>query len=430
MEIGQFLHLDPENLAIRVKSLGKRYKIYNRPIDLFLEVLTGTTRHRERWGLRDIDFVVGRGEVVGVVGPNGAGKSTLLKILAGTLEKTVGEVEIIGNISAILELGTGFSPEYTGRENILMGGMCLGMSRAEMIEKTDWIIDFSELAEVIDMPFGSYSSGMQARLTFATAVSVEPDIFIVDEALAAGDAYFVNKCLSRMKEICMSGATVFFVSHSTEIVRRLCSRAIYINDGRLISIGPAIDVCALYESHVLADASQKHLTISGNSGPKTQAADVDVSEVILLDAKREPSGAFYQHEPMMIEIVVETPQTIDNPAIWLKFMRSDGVLASTWFSHEPVLHNIGKVKAGRSVIRVTIDDLMLGDGTFFLSVALFPEKEGQETAFYLDPIVLWERCAAFDVKRRGRPLATVFDQPVSSVVQEFSATIESNEAKL
>ena len=404
-----------QDIAIRVIGLGKTYRRYPRTMDMLLEALDGRPRHSPAHVLADITFDVRKGEVVGVIGPNGAGKSTLLKILAGTLDRSAGEVNINGRVSAILELGTGFHPDYSGRENIVLGGMCLGMGRDEVMSKMDSIIEFSEMGAVIDQPFRTYSSGMQARLTFSTAISVTPDIFIVDEALAAGDAYFVNKCLARMKEICMSGSTVFFVSHSTDIVRRLCSRALYIKGGRLIGNGSAIDICGLYEAEVLADASRRHLSVESGRGQKSRAGPTDILEVEVRDVHEMPCRAFHQHDALVIDIQVETDRQIDNPAIWLKFMRNDGVLATSWLSHEPTFHEIGCVVPGTTTIRVFIEDLLLGDGTFMLSVGLFPRKEREETAFYTDPLVLWERCAYIDVRRRGRPLSTIFDQPVSRV---------------
>ena len=252
--------------AIAVEGLSKTYKVYQRPSDLLREIFTGRERHDVYHALSDIDFEVARGECVGVIGPNGAGKSTLLKIIAGTLSPSAGQVEVNGRVSAILELGTGFHPEYSGRDNVFLGGMCLGMSRQEMEKKFDWIVEFSELGAVIDKPFKTYSSGMQARLTFATAISVEPEILIIDEALAAGDSYFVVKCGRRIREICESGATVLFVSHSTHQVATLCSRAIWIEGGRVRDIGDAIDICRRYDYAV-------HERLSSGAGKMIELAD-------------------------------------------------------------------------------------------------------------------------------------------------------------
>lgn len=236
--------------AIRVDGVSKAYRTYSNPLGLLKEAVCGKPRRKEQCVLRDISFEVPRGSIVGIIGPNGAGKSTLLKIVAGLLCPTTGTAETRGRISAILELGTGFHPDFTGRQNIITGGMCLGMTRSEVEERQRSIIDFSELHSVIDRPFKTYSSGMQARLTFATAVSIDPEIFIVDEALATGDAYFVSKCIKRIHEICSSGATVLFVSHSTHQVAQLCNTAIWLQDGRIRGIGPARDITRQYDYEV------------------------------------------------------------------------------------------------------------------------------------------------------------------------------------
>ena len=246
-------------VAVAVQNVSKLYKVYSRPKDLIIEAVTGKVRHHEHWALRDVSFTVAPGEVVGIIGPNGAGKSTLLKIITGTLIPTSGKVLVNGRVSAILELGTGFHPEYSGRQNVITGGMCLGMTREQIDAKLPWILEFSELDHVIDLPFKTYSSGMQARLTFATAISVEPEVLIIDEALAAGDAYFVNKCMRRVQEICKGGATVLFVSHSTHEVARLSKRAVWIDDGHMREIGPALDVCRHYDY-------ETHVKISGDVG--------------------------------------------------------------------------------------------------------------------------------------------------------------------
>lgn len=259
---------DSEEFAVQIKTLNKTYKIYNRPLDLLYEVLFKKQKHVSYEALNDINLNVRHGEVIGILGRNGAGKSTLLKILSGTLEKTSGSLEINGKVTAILELGTGFHADYTGRENIYMGGMCLGMTRKEIDLKIADIIAFSGLGEHIDCVFRTYSTGMQARLTFSTAAAVEPDILIVDEALSVGDASFQLKCFNRINELKESDTTIIIVSHDMSTITTFCDRALIIEDGKVYKLGTPDLVTKEY-----------HKLLFGNSNEQKQSNSTDDSTV-------------------------------------------------------------------------------------------------------------------------------------------------------
>ena len=222
------------DLAIEIRHLVKIYKMYNKPTDRILEAfhLGNKERYKEFRALNDVSFEVKKGETVGIIGTNGAGKSTLLKIITGVLSSTLGEVTIKGKVSALLELGAGFNDEYTGIENIYLNGRMMGYTRKEMDERIGKIIEFADIGDFINHPVKTYSSGMFARLAFAVAINVEPDILIVDEALSVGDVFFQNKCFKKFDELRKRGVTILFVSHDIGSVRQMCSRVLWLEKRR------------------------------------------------------------------------------------------------------------------------------------------------------------------------------------------------------
>jgi lipopolysaccharide transport system ATP-binding protein len=252
--------------VIRVQNLGKKYRLRHQevatPYRTLRDVLAGglrtianrirghhrslTTSYEEFWALKDLEFEVRQGEVLGIIGRNGAGKSTLLKVLSRITEPTVGRVTLNGRIASLLEVGTGFHPELTGRENIFLNGSILGMRKAEVTRKFDDIVEFAGVEKFLDTPVKRYSSGMYVRLAFAVAAHLEPEVLIIDEVLAVGDAQFQKKCLGKMGEVAKSGRTVLFVSHNMQAVTRLCMRAILLDGGRLVSEGPVDRVVQAY----------------------------------------------------------------------------------------------------------------------------------------------------------------------------------------
>lgn len=258
--------MSSRQVRIRVDGLAKRYEMYSQPSDRLKQMIlprlhraarrTPRAYFKEFWALRGVSFDVFHGETVGIVGRNGSGKSTLLQMICGTIRPTLGNLAIDGRISALLELGAGFNPEFTGRENVLLSGLVYGISEAEIRAKYDEIIDFSGIGKFIDQPVKTYSSGMYVRLAFAVAINVSPDILVVDEALAVGDEAFQRKCLARIDAIRDAGATVLFVSHSAGTVVELCDRAILLDQGEMLMEGTPKDVVTTYQKLLYAPADR------------------------------------------------------------------------------------------------------------------------------------------------------------------------------
>ncbi|MGM1050161.1 MAG: ABC transporter ATP-binding protein [Bacillota bacterium] len=243
------------DLSIKVSNVSKLYKLYNKPIERLKETLhPGRKKYcHEFYALNNISFEVKKGETVGIIGKNGSGKSTLLKMITGVLTPSSGIIHVDGKISALLELGAGFNPEFTGLENIYLNGTIMGFSKEDMDSKLESILTFAEIGDYINQPVKMYSSGMFARLAFAVAINVEPEILIVDEALAVGDVRFQAKCFNKFKELKESGVTILFVSHDVYSVRNFCDRVIWINEGQLQQVGATIEVTASYVEYMNRD---------------------------------------------------------------------------------------------------------------------------------------------------------------------------------
>ncbi len=237
-------------IVLKVENIGKRYEIYEAPHHRLLQTLLRGRKqfYKEFWALKDVSFEVKKGETVGIIGRNGCGKSTLLQIIAGTLAPTTGSVSVNGKVAALLELGSGFNPDFTGRENVYMNGAIIGLPRKEMERKFDGIAAFADIGEFIDQPVKIYSSGMFIRLAFAVTLSLNPQILIVDEALSVGDMFFQAKCMLRMKNLIDGGTTILFVSHDMSAIKNLCCKAIFVSEGRIKKVGNTNEVVDAYHS--------------------------------------------------------------------------------------------------------------------------------------------------------------------------------------
>src|SRR5712692_10265894 len=269
------------SIAVRATQLTKHYDLYPRPIDRLLEAITGRPRHTVFPALQDVTFDVERGETVGLIGQNGAGKSTLLKLLCGVTRQSSGTLEAHGNIASILELGTGFHPEFTGRDNASLNATILGLGPYELKQRLPAILEFSELGTFLDRPVKTYSSGMYMRLAFSVAVNVNPDILVIDEALAVGDGHFQKKCVDKIREFQEEGKTILFCSHAMYHVNTVCRRALWLDHGRVMRDGPALDVVHEYETFLL-ERDRTHPATADETG--RPPSPVRIARVTVCDA--------------------------------------------------------------------------------------------------------------------------------------------------
>ncbi|MEH2001641.1 MAG: ABC transporter ATP-binding protein [Nostoc sp.] len=377
-----------EEIAISLKNVSKSYKRYARPVDRLKEILLpGKSQAQEFWALQDINLEVYKGETLGIIGQNGSGKSTLLQIIVGTLTPTTGEVSINGRVSALLELGSGFNPEFTGRQNVFFNGQILGLSKQEIQAKYDEIASFADIGDFIDQPVKTYSSGMFVRLAFAIAVSVNPDILIVDEALAVGDIYFQQKCFDRIRSLKDWGTTLLFVSHDSAAVHKLCNRALLMETGVLVLDAKPRQVIDFYEAKLLQkkdvqpDAVKIQIVSSSHNSRsqekkdslgvnlKTKEVVINNPEVVIkfikfLDEADQEIEVVISEQYLQISIGVLFLQSFDDPHIGFKIRERTG----------EVIFETNTYCMGQQLGRVEIDTLL--EIRFKFKVLLF---EGEYT---------------------------------------------------
>jgi ABC-type polysaccharide/polyol phosphate transport system ATPase subunit len=307
-------------IAIRVENLSKCYQIYERPHHRLLQSLFRRKKYfRDFWALRDVSLEVKRGEVLGIIGRNGAGKSTLLQAICGTATPTSGTVTVSGRVAALLELGAGFNPEFTGRENAFLNAAILGMTRSEIAARFDDIVAFADLAEFIDEPVKTYSSGMFVRLAFAVAIHVSPDILIIDEALSVGDIAFRNKCLERLQKLVAGGVTILFVTHDISTLQLLCSRVVWLDHGRVKGVGDPIRVSQDYYADMLGQAAPAET-------PQSVLVQQETGKAVFTDARITggDNGEFAPGQTLEVAFSVLAKQDLGPVVFNISIYRSDG----------------------------------------------------------------------------------------------------------
>lgn len=359
-----------DTIAIEVERLSKLYHAFDTPAARLRHLLTPKApisvparisqrwrrsgRAREYWALRDINFEVRKGEAFGVIGRNGSGKSTLLQIIAGTLQPTEGVARVRGRVAALLELGSGFNPEFTGRENILINGLIVGLTEKQILDKFDDIAAFADIGEFLDQPLKTYSSGMMLRLAFAVQTQVDPDIMIVDEALAVGDALFQKRCFQQLKRLRDAGCTLLLVSHDEETIRTQADRAILLRDGAMRMYGASADVILEYRRESHADEGDYYRKLAGEGAGKCQTATeagqgvdaeparepekgksfgdrkCEISRVTVLDGFGENAAYFHPGDMMVIRVDVAVHADMSHLNVNLRIRNKEGVKMYSW----------------------------------------------------------------------------------------------------
>lgn len=406
---------------IVVKNLSKAFRRYPSPLARLKEwLLPGREYHEKRWVLQGLDFEVGAGETIGLVGRNGAGKSTLLKMLTGTLAANSGEILIEGRVAALLELGMGFHPDFTGRQNVYMAGQLLGLSRTDIDNLLPAIVAFAEIGDALDQPVRTYSSGMQVRLAFSVATAVRPDILIVDEALAVGDAYFQHKCFRRIREFKSQGVTLLFVSHDPLAVKSLCNRAILIEKGKVVMDGEPDQVLDYYNALIALDekAADEHAAHISQDTSMTRSGSGQ-ARLLKVDLQNATGSTRILRHGETARLVVDCEVCETIPELTLGFMLRDRlgneIFGTNTFHAEKTL----PTQAGSCfTVEFELTDCPLGPGSFNATFALHSAYNHLNGNYDW-----WDQALTFEVAQGESALFSgVVGLPVAITVSEPSAT--------
>ncbi|MFM7535919.1 MAG: ABC transporter ATP-binding protein [Acidimicrobiales bacterium] len=355
--------------AVVVDGLWKRFRVYHeRNQYLKASVMRGRrARYEEFWALRDVSFEVAAGEFFGIVGPNGSGKSTMLKCLAKILRPDKGDVRVNGKLSALLELGAGFHPELSGRENVFLNAAILGLGRKEIERRFDEIVAFSGLEQFIDTPVKNYSSGMYAKLGFAVAINVDPEVLVIDEVLAVGDAAFQQKCAEKFSELRGSGRTIVLVTHDLGSVRALCDRAVWLRAGHVVADGDPYQIVNAYADEMLGAGRDDHHE-TGRWG----TGEIRANAVRILDAAGASVTRCFTDEPFEVELSVEAHVPVPRPVFAVEISHLSGTVVTAPSTRDAEV--VPELFSGGGTVRVRIDRLPLLPGTYDLTVSIRDES--------------------------------------------------------
>lgn len=353
-------------IDLRLKEVSKKYRIRREPDGArasWLSKLASLTRKEDFWALKDVSFEVPRGEALGIIGHNGAGKSTILKLLSRITTPSAGEIMINGRLSALIEVGSGFHPELTGRENIYLNGSILGMLRREISDKLESIVEFAELRQFIDTPVKRYSSGMYVRLGFSIAAHLNPDILLLDEVLAVGDAAFQQKCIQRITELKQGGTTIIFISHDLRAVQKLCDRVILLKKGRIEADGAPAETIALYQS-----SSQQLASEAAAGHGQRPSGEAEVTSLTFYDEDGSECLAFETGKPMKAVLNYRVFQPLTDVIFEVQFHSQEGRLRS-FFSSETIGEQID-LQPGEGSIVFDCTSVGLGPGMYFIDTGI------------------------------------------------------------